>query len=158
MPSFRLGLHIQFPVRTGRIAVDQFSKPFWFAFTNVRGRFREKSLSYFVVDGYSVTLNVLFIPLATEPLQVLSDDVVVSQLSLLEAGVCVFEPNNEFPLVHPSVVMAQNYRPGITYVENEVGVGCDSRYDERILVGVREGRQLSFFFRALLGQLRGPFF
>ncbi len=84
-----------------------------------------------------------------EPFEVFADSMVKLQPGALHFGVSVFEAQNEFAVVNPRVLVAQQYSSGRTQMQDAVGVRRKTRHNLLILVSVWQRRQTLFFFNFL---------
>src|SRR6266705_2837707 len=95
----------------------------------------------FIVDWYPVASNVLGIPLAFQPANILSDQIIVLERRLFQPGVSVIEPQEKVSLVHPRIVVGENYRPNRTKMQDKVRIRREPSHNHSVLVRVRQGRQ-----------------
>src|SRR5206468_12152960 len=73
-----------------------------------------------IVDRYPVASNVLGVPLAFQPANIHPDQIIILERRLLQPRISIIEPQEKASLVHPRIVVGENYRPDRTQVQNKV--------------------------------------
>src|SRR5207249_6953368 len=94
-----------------------------------------------IVDRYPVASRVLCVPLAFQPANILPNQIIVLERRLFQPRISIIEPQKKASLVHPRIVVGEDYRPDRTQVQDEVWVRREPRHNHRILVCVRQRRQ-----------------
>src|SRR6266567_1867831 len=94
-----------------------------------------------VIDWYPVAGNVLGVPLAFQPANILPDQIIILQRRLFQPRISIIEPQEKSSLVHPRIVVGEDYRPDRTQMQDKFRVRRQPRHDRSILVRVRQGRQ-----------------
>src|SRR5438552_8817136 len=94
-----------------------------------------------VVDWYPVASNVLGVPLAFQPSNILPDQIIILKRRLFQPRISIIEPQGKSSLVHPRIVVGEDYRPDRTQVEDKVRVRREPRPDCGVFVRLRQGRQ-----------------
>src|SRR2546426_5222158 len=94
-----------------------------------------------IVDWYSVAGDVLRVPLAFQPANILPDQIIILKRRLLQPRISIVKPQEKASLVHPRIVVGEDYRPDRTQVQDKVRIRRKPRHDRRVLVRVRQGRQ-----------------
>src|SRR2546427_7870870 len=94
-----------------------------------------------IVDHDSVTGNVFGVPLAFQPANILPDQIIILERRLFQPRISIIKPEQKASLVHPRIVVGENYRPDRTQVQDKVRVRREPSYYRRVLVRVRQRRQ-----------------
>src|SRR5213596_3670119 len=94
-----------------------------------------------VIDWYPVAGDVLGVPLAFQPANILPDQIIILQRRLLQPRISIIEPQKKSSLVHPRIVVGEDYRPDRTQMQDKVRVRREPRHNRSILVRVRQRRQ-----------------
>src|SRR2546427_9854693 len=94
-----------------------------------------------IVDWYPVASNVFRVPLAFQPANILPDQIIILERRLLQPGISIVEPQEKASLVHPRIVVREDYRPDRTQVQDKVRVRREPCYNRGVLVRVRQRRQ-----------------
>src|SRR5438876_1385653 len=94
-----------------------------------------------IVDRYPVASNVLGVPLAFQPVNILPDQIIILKRRLLQPRISIIKPQEKASLVHPRIVVGEDYRPDRTQVQDKVRVRREPSHNHRVLVGVRQRRQ-----------------
>src|SRR5438132_434746 len=94
-----------------------------------------------VVDWYPVASNVLGVPLAFQPANILPDQIIILKRRLFQSRISIIEPQEKSSLVHPCIVVGEDYRSDRTQVQDEVRVRREPCYNRGVLVSVRQRRQ-----------------
>lgn len=120
----------------GASGLDYSLEIVWVTGTDERESLAESFLGMLVIDRDSIAHDVLFVPLAAEPLGIFLDLRVVLESRPFQSRVRVLEPEDELAIVHPRIVMRQDHSAERTDVEDKVRVGSETSLDQRILVSV----------------------
>src|SRR5256885_6172815 len=94
-----------------------------------------------IVDWYPVAGDVLRVPLAFQPANILPDQIIILERRLLQPRISIIEPQEKASLAHPRIVVGENYRPDRTQVQDKVRVRREPSHYRRVLVRVRQRRQ-----------------
>src|SRR6266516_272420 len=76
-----------------------------------------------IVNWYPVAGDVLGVPLAFQPSDVLPDQIIILKRRLLQPRISIIEPQKKASPVHPRIVVREDYRPDRTQVQDKVWVG-----------------------------------
>src|SRR6266480_761507 len=98
-------------------------------------------LSLLIVDWYPVAGDVLGVPQAFQPANILPDQVIVLKRRLFQPRISIIKPQEKASLVHPRIVVGEDYRPDRTQMQDKVRVRREPRHNHSVLVRVRQGRQ-----------------
>src|SRR5438445_11862702 len=90
---------------TRSTSVDVDTEIFRSTGADVRVSLFQNLLRMLVVNWNPVASNVLGIPLAFQPANILSDQIIVLERRLFQPGVSVIEPQEKVSLVHPRIVV-----------------------------------------------------
>src|SRR5205807_10384046 len=94
-----------------------------------------------IVDWYPIASNVLGVPLAFQPANILPDQNIILKRRLFQPRISIIEPQEKASLVHPRIVVGEDYRPDRTQVQDKIWIRRKPRHDRRVLVRVRQRRQ-----------------
>src|SRR6266571_1132114 len=94
-----------------------------------------------IVNWYPVAGDVLGVPLAFQPSDVLPDQIIILKRRLLQPRISIIEPQKKASPVHPRIVVREDYRPDRTQVQDKVWIRREPRHNHCVLVRVRQGRQ-----------------
>src|SRR5438034_1353259 len=94
-----------------------------------------------IVGWYPVAGDVLGVPLAFQPANILPNQIIVLERRFFQPRISIIEPQEEPSLVHPRVVVGEDYRPYRTQMQDKVRVRREPRHDSRVFVRVGQGRQ-----------------
>src|SRR5207249_11577688 len=94
-----------------------------------------------IVDWYPVASSVLGVPLAFQPANIHPDSIIVLECRLFQPRISIIEPEQKSSLVHPRIVVGEDYRPDRTQVQDKVRIRREPCHDLCVLVRFRQGRQ-----------------
>src|SRR6266566_8105538 len=94
-----------------------------------------------IVDWYPVASNVLGVPRAFQPANILPDQIIILKRRLFQSRISIIKPQEKASLVHPRIVVGEDYRPYRTQVQDKVRIRREPRHNRSVLVRIRQGRQ-----------------
>src|SRR5207247_10296833 len=94
-----------------------------------------------IVDWYPVAGDVLGVPLAFQPANILPDQIIILKRRPFQSRISIIKPQEKTSLVHPRIVVREDYRPNRTQVQDKVRIRREPRHNHRVLVRVRQRRQ-----------------
>src|SRR5207245_11746344 len=94
-----------------------------------------------IVAWYPIASNVLGVPLAFQPANILPNQIIILERRLFQPRISIIKPQEKASLAHPRIVVGENYRPDRTQVQDKVRVRREPSYYRRVLVRVRQRRQ-----------------
>src|SRR6266704_4699207 len=94
-----------------------------------------------IIDWYPVASNVLSVPLTFQPANILPDQIIILKSRFFQPRISIIKPQEKSSLVHPRIVVREDYRPDRAQVQDKVRVRGETRNERRVLVRVRQGRQ-----------------
>src|SRR5207247_10140498 len=102
-----------------------------------------------ILDWYPVASNVLRAPRTFQPANILPDQIIILKSRFFQPRISIIKPQEKSSLVHPRIVVGEDYRPDRTQVQDKVRIRRDPSYSRRVLVPVRQPRQSLGWERAL---------
>src|SRR2546430_17088081 len=94
-----------------------------------------------VVDWYPVAGNVLGVPLAFQPANILPDQIIILKRRLFQPWISIVKPQEKAPLLHSRIIAGEDYRPDRTQGQDKIRGRREPRYNGSLLVRVRQRRQ-----------------
>src|SRR6266699_2271958 len=94
-----------------------------------------------IIDWYPVASNVLSVPLTFQPANILPDQIIILKSRFFQPRISIIKPQEKSSLVHPRIVVGEDYRPDRTQVQDKVRIRREPRHDRSVLVCVRQQRQ-----------------
>src|SRR5216117_2874469 len=94
-----------------------------------------------IVDRYPAASRVICVPLAFQPANILPNQIIVLERRLFQPRISIIKPQEKSSLVHPRIVVGEDYRPDRTQVQDKVRIRREPSYNRRVLVPVRQRRQ-----------------
>src|SRR6266571_8822119 len=94
-----------------------------------------------IIDWYPVASNVLSVPLTFQPANILPDQIIILKSRFFQPRISIIKPQEKSSLVHPRIVVREDYRPDRTQVQDKVRIRREPSHNHRVLVRVRQRRQ-----------------